>query len=141
MAVIRPTLFRLGATYIACRDRHRIPRAADVLSSDRSRPGENATRDGVFEELRFAQIAVSSSLIRWSIPFMFLAGLGIERLLKAIRILQFQAEGKPVASNKGAAAWGLRRNSGRIISSSWPRSRNRVVLRRDDASRTADRFR
>lgn len=44
---------------------------------------------------------ISGSLIRWSIPFMFLAGLGIECLLKAIRILQFQAAGKPVtAKNK-----------------------------------------
>jgi hypothetical protein len=41
---------------------------------------------------------ISGSLIRWSIPFMFLAGLGIECLLKAIRILQFQAAGKPVAA-------------------------------------------
>lgn len=41
---------------------------------------------------------VSGSLIRWSIPFMFLAGLGVESLLKAIRILQYQAAGKPVAA-------------------------------------------
>jgi hypothetical protein len=41
---------------------------------------------------------ISGSLIRWSIPFMFLAGLGVECHLKAIRILQFQAAGKPVAA-------------------------------------------
>lgn len=34
---------------------------------------------------------IGGSLIRWSIPFMFLAGLGVECLLKAIRILQFEA--------------------------------------------------
>lgn len=41
---------------------------------------------------------VGGALTRWSIPFMFLAGLGIECLLKAIRILQFQAAGKPIAT-------------------------------------------
>lgn len=41
---------------------------------------------------------ISGSLIRWSIPFMFLAGLGVECLLKAIRILQFQAAGKSIAA-------------------------------------------
>lgn len=41
---------------------------------------------------------ISGSLIRWSIPFMFLAGLGVECLLKAIRILQFQSAGKPLTT-------------------------------------------
>lgn len=49
---------------------------------------------------------ISGSLIRWSIPFMFLAGLGVECLLKAIRILQFQSAGKPLTTknNRGRLA-------------------------------------
>ena len=53
---------------------------------------------------------ISGSLIRWSIPFMFLAGLGVECLLKAIRILQFQAAGKPVAAKNKRGSLALARN-------------------------------
>lgn len=51
--------------------------------------------DGTFPR---NETPIGGSLIRFSIPFMFLAGLGVECLLKAIRILQFQAAGTPVAA-------------------------------------------
>lgn len=38
---------------------------------------------------------------------MFLAGLGVECLLKAIRILQFQAAGKPVAAKNKSGSLAL----------------------------------
>jgi hypothetical protein len=52
---------------------------------------------------------ISGALIRWSIPFMFLAGLGVECLLKAIRILQFRAAGKPLTNRNNRASSALAR--------------------------------
>lgn len=52
---------------------------------------------------------VGGSLVRWSIPFMFLAGLGVECMLKAIRILQFQSAGTPLATKNKRGSLALAR--------------------------------